>query len=386
MFEAQRDDRIFQDQNNDSGKIRFCQSFEWSFFSLFGILILSMSHNPMGKSQTVNVSTMTFVKVVLIILAIWFLWFIRDIVAIFLVALLLAGLIDPFADWFAKKRIPRGLAVLIVYVVLGALVIAITILLVPVVIEQSIQLLSNFSSTFGGVTQFFGEGFVWGSQQTNIESLLPTLQSFHQSLSGSVSSLFSTLKGFVGGLVALFIVLVLAFYMVVEEENARKYFRNLAPLEYQPYIGQLLQKIQTKIGSWLRGQIILGLIVGLAVFVGLSLLGVEYALLLAIIAGLLEVIPYVGPIISLIPAVIIGFAHSPIQGILVLALYLFIQQLENNILVPKIMQKVTGLNPIISIAALLIGVKLGGLVGAVLSIPVATLLVVILEDLFKDMK
>jgi len=101
---------------------------------------------------------------------------------------------------------------------------------------------------------------------------------------------------------------------------------------------------------------------------------------------LFEIIPYVGPIVSLVPAVIVGFAQSPVIGIVVLVLYLVIQQLENNILVPKIMQKVTGLNPLVSIAALLIGLKVGGLVGAILAIPVATLTVVVLEDLFNEMK
>ena len=117
--------------------------------------------------------------------------------------------------------------------------------------------------------------------------------------------------------------------------------------------------------------------------VGLLALGVKYALLLAVIAGLLEIVPYIGPTLSLITAAIVGFAHSPVIGFAVIALYLVIQQLENNLLVPKIMQKVTGLNPIVSIVALLVGVKVGGLIGAVLSIPVATMGAVILEDLFR---
>src|SRR3989339_705825 len=181
-------------------------------------------------------------------------------------------------------------------------------------------------------------------------------------------------------LAAVFIVLVLSFYMVVDEERMRKYFRSLAPIEYQPYVAHLMKKMSRKMGEWLRGQIILGLIVGVAVYVGLTFLGVKYALVLALIAGLLEVIPYVGPIISLVPAGIIGFAQSPFVGLAVVILYLVIQQLENNVLVPKIMQKVTGLNPIISILALLVGLKAGGLAGAVLAIPLAMMGGVILED------
>lgn len=326
----------------------------------------------------INVSTMTFVKVVLIALGLWFLWFIRDIVAIFLVALLLTGLITPFADWLAKHKIPRGISVLIVYLVLGSLLTAFAVLLVPIVIEQTLSLVSGFDLSSESVSN----QFAWLAQEQS--QFLPALESLQQTLTGSIDSVWSSVRNFVGGLVALFLVLVLTFYMIVEEETARVYFRNLAPAEYQPYIGQLLKKIQIKIGAWMRGQFILGLVVGVVIFIGLSLIQVEYALLLALMAGVFEVVPYVGPIIALIPAAIIGFAHSPLQGLLVLVLYLFVQQLENHILVPKIMQKVTGLNPIVSIAALLIGMKLGGLVGAILAIPVATLVVVVLEDLFHD--
>jgi predicted PurR-regulated permease PerM len=205
-----------------------------------------------------------------------------------------------------------------------------------------------------------------------------------QSVANSFSSVFTTIWGVIGGLAALLVVLVLAFYIVVEDDRARKYFKNLAPVEYQPYISQLIGKMQTKMGAWLRAQIILGLIVGVAVYIGLSLLGVKYALLLALMAGLFELIPYAGPVLSLIPAVLISFVQSPIKGLFVIILYLVVQQLENNILVPKIMQKVVGLNPVVSIVAMLIGWKLGGVLGAILAIPVATMAAVLLEDLFEE--
>jgi predicted PurR-regulated permease PerM len=123
-------------------------------------------------------------------------------------------------------------------------------------------------------------------------------------------------------------------------------------------------------------------VIGAAVYIGLLILGVPYALLLGLIAGLLEIIPYAGPILSSVPILIIAFSVSPIKGFASLVLIIAIQQIENNILVPKIMQKATGLNPIISIVAMLVGVKFGGLVGALLAIPVATMLSVAVEELF----
>ena len=337
-----------------------------------------------GFPQTINISTMTFVKAVLIVFLILFLWLIRDIVAMFLVALLLAALIDPFADMFVKVKIPRGIAVLILYVILGTLVSLISILVIPVVIEQSIQLVTNLSVYFKDAAEWVGKFQTYSMEHGFGQNIESSIQSFQQSFSSSFSSLFTTIQGFFGGIISLFIILVLTFYMVVEENSARKYFKHLAPVEYQPFISQILVKMKQKIGAWLRGQIILGLIIGVAVYIGLKLIGVEYALLLALIAGIMEIIPFVGPIIALVPAVIIGFAQSPLIGVLVLVLYIIIQQIENNILVPKIMQKVTGLSPLISIAALLVGIKIGGLAGAILAIPVATMISVVLEELFKE--
>lgn len=325
--------------------------------------------------HVISVSTMTFVKVVLIVLGLWFLWYVRDVVAMLLVAVLLAALIDPFADWFAKRRIPRALAVILVYILLGVIAAAVIVLLVPVIIEQG--------------TQLFGSGPFANALTSAVDRMrsLFDVQRFVESLlSGqvtSVTSVFTQIGVFLNGFVALFVVLVLAFYMVVEEDTAKMVFRHLAPVEYQPYIAQLITKMQSKIGAWLRGQLLLGLVIGVASYVGLSLIGVKYALLLAVIAGLFEIVPYVGPTLSVIPAFVVGFVQSPAIGLAVLLLYVVIQQLENNLLVPKIMQKVTGLNPIVSIVALLVGIKVGGLVGAMLSIPIATMFAVISEDLFR---
>ncbi|MFH1405024.1 MAG: AI-2E family transporter [Patescibacteria group bacterium] len=343
-----------------------------------------MSYNRLPKFQNINISLMTFVKLALLIFGIWFLWFIRDIVAIVFVSLLLAALIDPFADWFQKHSIPRGLAVIIVYIVLGAIVSLIFVLLVPVVIEQMIQLLGNLAGWYGELASKFGQVQTFSIEYGFAENLKSSLESIQSAISNSFSSLFSTLRGFISGVAALFIVLVLSFYMVNEEDVARKYFKHLAPAEYRPFISQLIVKMQKKIGEWLRAQLILGVIVGSAVYIILTLLGVKYALILALMAGVLEIIPYVGPVLSTIPAVIIGFAQSMVTGFVVLFVYLIVQQIENNILVPKIMQKVTGLNPIISIVALMVGIKIGGLVGAILAIPVATMLAVVLEELFEE--
>ncbi len=132
----------------------------------------------------------------------------------------------------------------------------------------------------------------------------------------------------------------------------------------------------------MQGQLFLGVIVGVLVYIGLSLLGIRFALLLAIIAGILELVPYIGPVLSAIPAVILAFFQAPILALWILILYIVVQQLENYLLVPVIMKKVVGLNPVVVIIALLIGGKLLGILGIILAVPAAA----VLAEFFKDIK
>lgn len=337
-----------------------------------------------GKPQTISISTSTLLKILAIAAGLWFLWFTREIVIMVLIAILFAALIDPFADWFAKRKVPRALAVLIVYLLIAALVLLIGFWFVPIIGSQFVQLFEFISSSDGFLFQSLDRVQSFTAQYGLQENVRSALQGLQNSVSSSIASIFTTVRGVFGGIAALFVILVLTFYMVVEEAAARRLFKNLAPEEYQPFLSQLFARMQNKVGAWLRAQMLLGLIIGASVYIGLSLLGVHYALLLAILAGVLEFVPYIGPVMSIIPAMIISAAQSPMLAVFVLVLYLVIQQIENHLLVPKVMQRVTGLNPVVSIIALLLGIKLGGFVGAVLSIPLVAMASVALEDIFKD--
>ncbi len=353
-------------------------------FCFCAIINLDMPSLPVraDKPHAITVSTWTILKVLLILVSIGLLWMLRDVVAILFVALLLSALIDPFADWFAKRHIPRGIAVLIVYAILLGIAAATLILLIPPLVTQVQQLVSNLAIMYGEAIKSFTQLQTISVQYGFGDNFQASLQALQEGVGRSLSSVFSTISGFFGGIAAFVIVLVLTFYMVVEEDAARRFFKNLAPEEYQPFLASLFNKMQKRIGSWLRGQLVLGLVIGTAMYLGLTILGVPYALVLALLAGLLEIIPYAGPMLSAIPTLLIAFSISPLKGLMVGILILVIQQIENNLLVPKIMQKATGLNPIVSIVALLVGIKLGGFVGALLAIPIATMVAVAIEELF----
>jgi len=328
-----------------------------------------------------DVSIATILKVVGVLLAVFFAYLIRDIIMIFIVALILATLINPLADLFAKRRIPRALAVLLIYIILIGLLASILTVLVPILVEEFGQLVKNLSvywDSFKTKIPVLGfNTFVESSSGNSFQSLQAGLP--------ALSGVFSTITGFFGGVVTFVLILVLTFYMVVEDTALKKFLKEIAPSKYRPHLVGLMTRAQHKIGMWLRGALTLALIIGLAVYIGLTILGVKYALVLALLAAVLELIPYIGPPTAAIPAIFLAFSQNPIKGALTLVLYIIIQQLENNILVPKVMQKVVGLNPIISIISMGIGFKIAGMLGALLAIPIATASSVFVLD-FIDLK
>ncbi len=336
----------------------------------------------MNKKEKIvfDISIASILKVVVVLLALFFFYLIRDILVIFVVALILATLINPLADWFAKKRIPRALAVLLIYIVLIGLLVMVITILVPPLVEQSGQLIKKLSVYWDDLVGRISalkdlavtRGFV-----SDTENGLSSIQT---GLTKALGGIFSTLSGVFGGVVTTVLILVLTFYLVVEGDALKKFFKSISPERYRPHLIGLMTRAQHKIGLWLRGALTLGLIVGIFVYVGLTILGVKYALVLAILAGLLELLPYFGPPIAAIPAVFLAFSQAPTKGLLVLVLYVVIQQLENNILVPKVMQKAVGLNPVVSILSLGIGFKLASFLGALLAIPIATAISVFVTD------
>lgn len=332
----------------------------------------------------INISTISIIKVLIILLVVGFLYLIRDILAMIFVAIIFASVIDPLADWFQQKKIPRGLSVILIYLLLFAVFGSVIILLVPPVAEQINQLSANFSSLWDRVVSGLFKVKEYSEQAGFLNDIQKSLQAVQAGLGRAAGGVFNTISGIFGGLVSFIVVLVITFYIVVEDSAIKKLFRSLAPAEYQPYISQIFFKIQKKIGLWVKGQLMLCLIIFIFSFVGLLILGVNYALVLALIAGLMEFVPYVGPILAAIPAIFLAFTQSPFKALLVLILYFVIQQLENNVIVPKVMQRAVGLNPIVSIISILIGFKVAGVIGALLAIPVATALGVFLEHLFSQ--
>lgn len=334
----------------------------------------------MDNSQTFNISTSTIFRIIIILLGLVFLYFIRDILLIIFVSVIIAAAMNGPVSWLQNHKIHRILGVLFVYLIFLLLAILVITIISPVLAEQIKQLANYFPELIEKVNIGFQEW--WGQYRTDV-NLQSFLDNFSNKLNQATSSIFGTVVGLFGGLFSFGIVLVISFYLAVQEKGVKRFFISMTPSEHQHYVSDLINRIQIRIGGWLRGQLLLMLIIGSLTFIGLYFLGVKYALTLALIAGILELIPYIGPFIALIPAVILAFVQSPMLALLVIVLYVVIQQLENYVIVPQVMKKAVNLNPIVIIIAMLIGAKLAGVMGIILSIPLTAAVAEFLKDFQK---
>jgi len=334
----------------------------------------------MNQSQTINISTSTILRVIIILLALVFLYIIKDILMVVFVAIIIAAAINGPVSWLQRHRVPRLLGVIFIYLLLLLFLALIVTLIFPPLAEQIKQLAIYFPEFMEKIGLSVQEW--WGKYRSegNLQSFLDKISN---KLAQATSSVFATIIGLFGGLLSAIIILVISFYLAVQEKGAKRFLISLTPSEHHNYLSGLIERIESKIGGWLRGQLLLMLIVGLLTYIGLYFLGVKYALTLALIAALLEIVPYIGPILAAVPAVILAFFQSPFLALLVILLYIVIQQLENYIIYPQVMKKTVGLNPIIIIVAMLIGAKLAGVLGIILAVPVTAAIAEFLKDFQK---
>jgi predicted PurR-regulated permease PerM len=331
----------------------------------------------MSKPQYISISTSTILKIVLVVIGLFFLYLVRDIVLMVFVAVVIAAAISGPVSWLQKKKVPRVLGVAFVYLILLLFISLVFSLLLPPLAEQIRNLASHFPALMErvglNVQQWWGQYNIAGNLQT-------LLSQAGNRLGQTTSGIFSTIIDLFGGVFSAVVVLVISFYLSVQEKGIKEFILSLTPGSQQSHIAGLIDKIQVKIGGWLRGQLLLMLIIGLLTYIGLLSLGVKYALVLALMAGFLEIIPYLGPIISTIPAVILSFVQSPFLAFWVLILYIVVQQLENYVITPQVMKRTVGLNPVTIIVVMLIGVKLAGVLGIILSVPLAAIGMELLKD------
>ncbi len=341
---------------------------------------------------TIHISAGSIIKAILIVLFFVLLFLLKNLLLVVLMSIVIASGIEPMTQWLVSRRIPRLLAVIVIYLISAFILVGtVYYLLLPLLAESSDFLrnfptyfsVENVSSTIAHNSFLSSQPLVSGLQNSiNLEGIINQINTV---IGGLSSSAFSTVSTVFGGILSFLLMVVLSFYLAVDEDGVGKFLKIISPLKHEKYIIHLWKRSQRKIGLWMQGQLVLAVIIGMLVYLGLLLLNIPNALLLACLAAVFEIIPLFGPILASIPAVALSFVSGGFSvAVLVLGLYIIVHQFENQLIYPLVVKKVVGVPPIVSIIALVAGYELVGFLGLILSVPIAAIIIEFFDDLERD--
>lgn len=336
------------------------------------------------KEKKIEITTSTILKFFGILIGLLLLWYLKSVIALLFVVLIIISALGPIIDKWEKYKIPRWLGAILIYLIVIAFIFLIAYLIIPPLAHQIVDLANQLPDYIQKIEDSFSFLKDNSAREKVLETLQSNLSNISQNLAKASGGILSTTLAVFGGITSFVIGAVLVFYLLLAKNEITEGILTFIPKKNRAVVQRVGKEIIAKLGAWARGQFVLSVIVGLVSGVALKIIGVPYALILGIVAGLTEFIPTVGPIIGAIPAILIALGVSPIKAIIVVIVYILIQQLESNILVPNVMKKAVGINPAIIIIAILIGAELGGVVGMILAVPVAAIIAIIMRE-WKEM-
>ena len=342
------------------------------------------------KNLKVSISTDTIVRVLITVGLVFLTIKLFNIVLIVLTSIVVASFIERAVGKMKKYIKNRVFAVFIIYVVTFSILIGLSSVFIPVFLEEMSALVSSLSQYIpdGSILNTFQPDTISGakgivntiSSHGSIGDLINSTQNLASSLSGGLFNVFSQVFG---SLLNLILIVIISFYLSIKEKGIENFLRVIIPDESEEYIIDLWQRTEHKIGLWMQGQMLIGLIIGILTYLGLTILGVKYSLVLAIITGIFEVIPF-GIYLAVVPAIMFSYLDGGITlCLLTIALYFILHQFEAYLIYPLVIKKVIGISPLVVILSILIGLELAGIWGVILAIPFAVCLFEFLDDLEK---
>ncbi len=338
----------------------------------------------------ISISTGTIIRFFLVALGFYLFWFLRDILLVLLTAIILASFVESAVPYFKKIKINRILGIVVLYILTILLLAFLFYLFVPLLITE-IYNFSVFLSSYlpnSSILNYFKSDAFSGakdivnnlSHSLSLTTLVSTSNAFIANLSGGFFQVLSTAFGSIFNVV---LIVLISFYLSIQEKGIEKFLRIILPIEHEEYVVDLWERSRRKIALWMKGQMLLGILITILTYLMLSLLGIQYALLLSIIAGIMELIPY-GILVALIPAVYFSYLSGGVSSALMVAgAYLILHEFEVFLFSPLVIKNVVGLSPLVVIIAALIGFELGGFWGLVLAIPVSVFIMELLGDIEK---
>lgn len=336
---------------------------------------------------TISVSTGTLVRMLVVFAIAVALFALRELVLIILTAVVIAAAVEPMTRWFMGYRFPRVVAVVLIYVMAFSIIFASIYLFVPPLFSDLSQLSKTLPDQITAL----------GGKQSNVDplssitgglatsfSLKDLVESAQDQIAELSGGLFQTGVTVFGSAFSFITVLIVSFYLAVQDNGIENFLRIVTPAKNEKYAINLWRRSQYKIGRWFKGQLVLGLIVGVLVYLGLTILGVRYALTLGILAAVFELVPFFGPILSAVPAILLGFSEGVPMGLMVVGFYVIIQQFENHLIYPLVVKKIVGVPPLLVILSLIVGGQLAGFLGIILAVPIATVLMELADDIERQ--
>jgi len=363
-----------------------------------------------GNDHSINVEfslksvALSAMVIILVCVGAWVVYMLTNTIILLLLGFFVAAIMDPGVRWLERMGFPRGIAVLLHYFLAIFVFLFLLISLIPIIAGQiqQIAVLINDQVNLFLANPRISLPFVAEDVNVRLTQLVTStlqdhsIQNFTQALNSFGNSLSSIAQGslvfatqiagsVVNFFVNLVIVLVLAFFIQVEKEHIHVWISGFLPTKVRLYLDRKTEAVHHKIGQWARGQLLLGLSIGALVFIALIILRIPYATTLAVLAGFTEFIPYLGPFIAAIPAILIAFTQGGwVMALIVLGVYYVIQWCENNLLVPLIMKRAVGLSPIAIMFGMLAGFSfpmvIHPILGLLLAVPVTTIITIFLED------
>jgi predicted PurR-regulated permease PerM len=325
-------------------------------------------------TRKIEISHRTIIFTFFFLVSMWFLYYIRDIVIQLFGAFLLVSILNPLVTKLSKYKIPKGVSIMVAYILIFGIFSLAVAAVLPPLIEQTTNFANNLPGYFSnsGLSSYLNEDI--------IRQIVSQLGSIPGQVVRAGLSLF-------GNILSILTVAIFAFYILLIRDRLDQNIEYLFGKDNSKKAVEVIDVLERRLGGWARGQLFLMLLIGVLSYLGFILLGIPYALPLALLAGILEVIPYIGPIVAAIPVIVLAFGLQPFPflGLAAIGLAILIQQLENYVFVPKIMEKSVGVSPIITLISLAIGFKLAGVVGIVFSIPVVIIIQTLLKNKFEKL-
>ena len=336
----------------------------------------------MATETRIFITPGTILMTLALLLAVWVLYQVRDILVLLFLSCLIAAALYPTVEWLRQRKFPSQLSILLFYLLFIGAVVGIMAGLTNLIATEGGAFVNNLPTYMASARQTIeGLPFFHGQRQL-VQSMLNNFQDILLRSAQLLSSAFTYFAAVFSGLLSMLTVLVLTFYLLSDIRHFETITLRLAPRAYRPKFQSLLRTAACKTGAYIRGQLLLMTVVGVAVWLGLELLGVHYAPMLGLIAFFLEIIPLVGPVLSAILAILVALGQDVTLALWVGVFYFVLQQLENYLLAPKILGNSVHLHPFWILLSLLTGASLLGVAGVLLAVPVAVVLRLLVQEFY----